>query len=169
MQELLNLYLNHVMLIEITTKQCTTCKETKSLFAFDKNQLGKLGLSAECKACKAIRARKNYLARCDTKYWQGREQGISQEEYLKIFDTQKGCCAICTKILDNPKTTHLDHDHNTGKVRQFLCHQCNIGLGMFNDSIDYLTKAIGYIKFHSLTSIQDNLNGSALLTSPEIA
>lgn len=157
------------MLIDCPTKQCSTCKETKSFFAFDKNQAGKFGLSSECKACKAIRARKNYLLKCDSKYWQGKYQGISQEEYQKIFDAQKGCCAICTQLLTDPKLTHLDHDHTTKKIRAFLCHSCNLGLGFFNDSTDLLNKAIGYIKFHSLISTPANLSGSAPPTSPEIA
>ena len=39
----------------------------------------------------------------------------------------------------------LDHDHNTGEIRGWLCHKCNTGLGRFKDSISYLYRAIKYL------------------------
>jgi hypothetical protein len=42
----------------------------------------------------------------------------------------------------------IDHCHNTGKVRGLLCDHCNKGLGLFKDNIDYLNKAIEYLKYN---------------------
>jgi hypothetical protein len=42
-----------------------------------------------------------------------------------LKDSQGNLCAICGKA-DN---LHIDHDHNTGKIRGLLCAKCNIALG----------------------------------------
>ncbi len=40
----------------------------------------------------------------------------------------------------------VDHNHNTGKVRGLLCNNCNAGIGLFQDSIKILEKALLYLK-----------------------
>ena len=62
-------------------------------------------------------------------------------------------CAICGQPeteMRNGIVRHLavDHDHVTGKVRQLLCQRCNKGIGTFNDDIELIFKAIGYLKKH---------------------
>lgn len=42
----------------------------------------------------------------------------------------------------------LDHDHETGFVRDYLCNSCNTGLGAFQDSSDLLEKAALYLRRH---------------------
>jgi len=36
--------------------------------------------------------------------------------------------------------------HETGKFRAILCNNCNSGLGMFEDNVEYLENAIKYLK-----------------------
>jgi hypothetical protein len=52
-------------------------------------------------------------------------------------DSQNGRCAICGERPD-PSTSHrgqgvlhVDHDHETGKIRELLCHSCNLGFGHY--------------------------------------
>ena len=40
----------------------------------------------------------------------------------------------------------LDHSHTTDKFRSWICNNCNIGLGRFNDDIKKLNNAIKYLK-----------------------
>lgn len=40
----------------------------------------------------------------------------------------------------------LDHCHVTGKIRGWVCHPCNIGMGWFKDSPDALRAAAGYLE-----------------------
>jgi hypothetical protein len=40
---------------------------------------------------------------------------------------------------------HLDHDHETGKFRGWLCGSCNLGLGQLGDSFDAVLRALTYL------------------------
>lgn len=80
--------------------------------------------------------------------------GISLEEYNNLYLLQGECCAICKKHQKNfTKNLFVDHCHVTGQVRGLLCHKCNSGLGLFEDSLTYLETAIKYL------TLKDNTNG----------
>lgn len=55
---------------------------------------------------------------------------------------QQGKCMICQ---DSSRVV-LDHNHVTGKVRGFLCSNCNTMIGMAKESQDTLRIAAGYLK-----------------------
>tara|TARA_B100000424_G_scaffold230921_1_gene192975 strand:- start:164 stop:634 length:471 start_codon:yes stop_codon:yes gene_type:complete len=89
-----------------------------------------------------------------------RRYGVSFEEYKELMAREE--CDLCgTKIKTknnnkNAKAKHkqnaIDHCHKTEheqgiiKIRGVLCHQCNKGLGNFNDDIELLEKAIQYLR-----------------------
>lgn len=52
------------------------------------------------------------------------------------------CCEVC----GTTENLHLDHDHKTTNIRGVLCHNHNVGLGFFQDNIEYLEAAIKYLK-----------------------
>jgi hypothetical protein len=76
--------------------------------------------------------------------------GIVSSDYKAMHDNQNGLCAICGKP-ESLRNQHgavplsVDHCHKTNKVRGLLCAQCNQALGMFEDSIEILANAIGYL------------------------
>lgn len=79
------------------------------------------------------------------------EYGISKDEYDSMLISQKGRCAICGSEGFLMREHHwsklvTDHDHKTGHVRGLLCHNCNRGLGLFQDSISNLKQAIQYLE-----------------------
>jgi hypothetical protein len=79
--------------------------------------------------------------------WRLRQYGVTQEEYDLLFKKQKGCCKICgTKKPGHRKNFCVDHDHETGKVRGLLCSRCNFGIGLFDDDVGVLKKAIRYLE-----------------------
>lgn len=68
---------------------------------------------------------------------------MTLEEYKKMLDDQKRCCAICNRVMDKP---HVDHDHETGKVRQLLCRECNCALGLLREDIRIAEGMITYLR-----------------------
>jgi hypothetical protein len=82
-----------------------------------------------------------------------RRYGLTEDSYLAIYRQQGGRCAICDTSIkavntkeDRSFNTHIDHCHETGKVRGLLCAGCNLGLGHFKDDPDRLRKAADYLK-----------------------
>lgn len=60
---------------------------------------------------------------------------------------QKRRCAICgRKEMTGKKRLHVDHDHETGRVRALLCRDHNLALGLFRDNPKWLRNAADYIE-----------------------
>lgn len=56
--------------------------------------------------------------------------GITLDDYNKLLEKQNNCCALCKRHKDEfTRSMHVDHDHNTGKIRGILCGHCNSKLG----------------------------------------
>lgn len=49
--------------------------------------------------------------------------------HAQLLEQQSGLCAICQRPLTKPEG-HMDHDHNTQRMRGILCVTCNIRLGV---------------------------------------
>lgn len=85
-----------------------------------------------------------------------RNYGIGISQYNEMFQSQNGCCAICHRHeTEFTKRLHVDHDHESGKVRELLCHFCNTALGGFNENIDRLNSAVKYLIKHSSIKINE--------------
>jgi hypothetical protein len=75
--------------------------------------------------------------------------GISTKTYAKMYNDQKGCCAICGKHESEFKRSLcVDHCHTTLKVRNLLCMKCNSALGLLNEDEDTVTSMLSYIREH---------------------
>lgn len=72
--------------------------------------------------------------------------GITLEEKNELIKQQNGKCAICLMLFSATRHTHVDHCHDTKKIRGILCHTCNVGLGNFKDSPPLLSAAIAYLQ-----------------------
>jgi hypothetical protein len=92
---------------------------------------------------------------CYRRSFQVSSKFSSRREYESVYFSQGGLCAICQTPIPHHfrdlASAHsgvgvaIDHDHETGFVRGILCRNCNVGLGMFGDSIDKLTAALSYL------------------------
>lgn len=81
--------------------------------------------------------------------------GITFTQYSEMFKVQNGVCAICkekeiaTDKNQNIRRLAVDHCHETGKIRDLLCTNCNTLIGRAKDSVDVLRSAIKYLEKHS--------------------
>lgn len=85
-------------------------------------------------------------AKRETQY--KRRYGITIEQFDAMVKAQGNRCAICTETFKPPRqkmTIHVDHCHETMKVRGLLCARCNVGIGLLNDSIERMKLAIEYL------------------------
>lgn len=95
----------------------------------------------------------------ETRRWADvmRKYGLTKEEYLEECKKRDNRCDICGaqcqiigEICDHVKKICVDHDHDTGKVRGFLCWPCNIMIGYFDKRIEQfdtiLNKVSDYLK-----------------------
>lgn len=57
-------------------------------------------------------------------------------------------CPLCHKmgIVEVTVRVRLDHNHNTGQARDFICDSCNTGLGRFMNGENLLNNAIAYLQ-----------------------
>ncbi len=157
----------------LNMKICTKCKQELNLELFSKNKVSKDGYSWHCKKCLAANRReyrdknkdkankyaKEYRRKHPEKYRSSQMKslyGINLEQYNKMFEKQKGLCAICGlpethKNMHGVKGISLDHNHHSKKVRGLLCNNCNLGIGQLKvDTFGALNlqKAIKYLKLY---------------------
>lgn len=72
--------------------------------------------------------------------------GISQKQYESLAEAQNGVCFICQGTDTFSNFLAVDHCHKDGHVRGLLCRNCNRALGQFQDNIEFLERAIVYLK-----------------------
>lgn len=114
-------------------KLCRKCGEIKPHSEWHRNATASDGLSTRCKACRAAQGRADHLKR---------EYGLTPEERDGLVAEQGGVCPIC---LSAP-AEHVDHCHETGRVRGVLCFSCNAALGQFKDRPEMIRRAISYLE-----------------------
>lgn len=80
---------------------------------------------------------------------QARAYGMPAAEQERLLAAQGNRCALCG---DPPKRKRLalDHCHRTKRIRAFLCHACNGGLGLLKDDADLCERAAAYLRHHSV-------------------
>lgn len=130
-------------------KICNICHVLKKDIAdFDINQTDAKGRKTTRPSCKACRVNIDGV-------------GLNRVEKKKLDDSKPThffICPICKKPSIPHVTANLvkDHDHITGKAREWLCDSCNTGLGRFKDNIDLLKKAIAYLEKHNASQKNQN-------------
>lgn len=60
--------------------------------------------------------------------------------------TAKPALCECCGNPPGAKSLAIDHDHDTGRFRGWLCHRCNLGIGLLGDTPDGLIQALNYLE-----------------------
>lgn len=99
--------------------------------------------------------------RTQGRHWKRRnaERYHTEEERAKMRDRWRGLrgfpaptrptpinCECCGRKLEGGRKTHLDHCHETGAFRGWLCGSCNLGIGSLGDNIEGIELALAYLK-----------------------
>lgn len=113
-------------------KHCRGCDQTKPLSEWNRNRASRDGRSSYCRSCCADRNRISYFSRT---------YGLSPQEVRDLLE-QQPVCPIC---MTRPPV-HVDHDHETGKVRGMLCFPCNAALGQLQDDPTIIRRAAEYVE-----------------------
>ena len=139
--------------ISIDTSQgvrvCHKCKVEKPLSAF------KDGTTRSYYAPDEEKIKGNVCKRCIN-------LNRKRVEYLKTMHPlpdETYTCPICTKsrgdlVADQKpekkyfSTFVLDHDHNTGEFRGYICWKCNSALGFLEDKISNVRRALDFLERH---------------------
>lgn len=128
-------------------KKCKVCGIEKNISDFYSGR----------KDCKDCRNAANRRIRIDdperyaryrkrhNEYLKESRYGITQEQFDQMLLNQSNKCKICDTEFKSSKDTHIDHSHDTNRVRGLLCNNCNMALGQFNDNTDIMDKAIEYL------------------------
>lgn len=102
---------------------------------------------AKCIDCENINRKKTFdkdKAKISNRksVWKKRNIDITYDSYLNMLTKQNSKCAICGVVSEH---LSVDHCHKTNNIRGLLCNTCNLGLGSFKDSIEFLSKAQQYL------------------------
>lgn len=87
-----------------------------------------------------------------TRYWSDHAAGKAYSRNYKRKRTlpaptrpEPEACELCGGDGGIGRALALDHCHQSGKFRGWLCHRCNVGLGHFSDDAALLRRAADYL------------------------
>lgn len=158
-------------------KPCAKCRNNLDCSQFHKNKNNSDGLAALCKGCVTEYSKQRWAKNKDAeslrskqwrakntdylkvyekgknnrkRYWPGLTNTEAYDVFMQMREAQNECCAICNEHESKfAKGLVVDHCHQTLKVRQLLCQNCNAMIGMAKESELVLKRAIKYLSTHN--------------------
>jgi hypothetical protein len=132
-------------------KTCSHCRQDKPEPEFHKNRAMSDGLQNQCKQCHSVaRLKWRDKSKSGIADWsRSYNYGMLPGEFDHMMKQQSGACAICGS---RDKKLNVDHHHESGMVRQLLCHKCNMLVGFLEDP--HVLAAEEYIRRHAVSREQ---------------
>lgn len=119
-------------------KRCPWCKQVKPIKEFGLNSQRRDGHTTYCRDCDNTRAKLT-----GTK---SQRPPLSREQYARMVQEQDGKCAICGTVPTELHGLGIDHDHQTGQIRDLLCHNCNVSFGLLKEDPEIIKSMLAYIE-----------------------
>ncbi len=90
--------------------------------------------------CKEYRASKKAISSKVRREYEAKHPRpkIGEEFYCRVCDR--------TIVVQRNRDVNLDHNHETGDIRGWICNRCNTGIGNLRESVSILRRAIKWIK-----------------------
>ena len=140
-------------------KSCSICKELLPISNFRKNTTLTCGLHSQCNSCECkgrnLHRKTKHVSGLSIQKAESLKTNfkLNADDYILMIKTQDNKCAICgdkESHIDfhtrKTKELAVDHNHETGEIRQLLCHACNMGIGLFKEDGERMLKAIKYLE-----------------------
>ena len=114
------------------SKTCKICNKKKHIDSFGSMRTNKDRIDTRCKQCVSEETKiRNNL----------------RKEYAAENESICHCCGGT-----HHKSLVVDHCHDTGNYRGWLCEPCNFAIGHLGDNIEGVKKAVKYLeKYHERT------------------
>lgn len=121
--------------------RCKSCQKVKPEGEYYERVGSALGWRRECITCYKVREQNNRFLK---------RYGLTSKQYYQKLEDQGSICAneACKYPLSGGNDTHLDHNHETGDTREFLCRWCNIAEGHLKSSPEVAEGLINYMRKH---------------------
>jgi hypothetical protein len=75
---------------------------------------------------------------------------LTLEQFNDKLKNQNNKCTLCYTTFDEKiNKACVDHNHQTGKIRDLLCSFCNSTLGLVKENINILNNMINYLNKHN--------------------
>lgn len=159
--------LRRPMAMNIDSKKCSCCNQDLPLASFSRASGYRDGYRGQCRGCRSaysreyartpggVQTKRRYrsanidkVREADSRAQRKKKYGLTDADYSDLFARQEGRCALCR--TDKPKgrfnVFHVDHCHETGRVRGLLCHRCNVALGALGDTPQSIAAALAYVE-----------------------
>lgn len=120
-------------------KICNLCHRILPTENFQKNQIGKGDRILRRPSCRDCRKEIDGINLSNKK----KKEWEIKKPNLELF-----VCPICHKKFISGITCKvvLDHDHNTGIPRGWVCNSCNTAIGQFRDNVSIIKEVINYLE-----------------------
>lgn len=134
-------------------RECSRCGVFKTWDHYHNCKSRATGHASACKACMRQKTRQDMENGTIRDGELRRKYDISLSEYERMAEENGDACAICGtmekgRARGRVRYWSVDHDHETGEIRGLLCQKCNSLLGMADDDIEILQKAIAYLELY---------------------
>lgn len=152
----------HLSERSVTTARCLACESGRRRAAYEKDpektreymrKYREENLERE-RARARLRYKKHAdSVRASSRRWreENPERLRAQRGHPEPLRPRPDRCDCCGGPPPHDRGLALDHCHETGEFRGWLCTKCNVAIGGLGDNLHGVLRAVSYLLWHSIT------------------